>query len=411
MRLVAPDGSALWLAYGMNVHAGGTADVLDAAILSTVEPLRERLDVDGPFGLALRLDRDGVAELVEDDDRRHLLRDMLRANDLVPFSGNAFVVGSFHDAGTKSNVYRPTWSEAERVEYTVAFAEVLADLAGPGADVSLSTAPLSFKPFSEATGFEDVAARRLVETARRFADVEERTGARVRLAIEPEPLCTIETTAEAIRFFAGPLARALGEIADRREAEAVRARLGVCYDVCHQAVEGEDPEESLLALAAARIPVVKVQASCALVLDDPSDAAGRAVLARFDEPRWLHQVAAGRHVPTPLLAADLPEALRGPSAASWAATAPWRVHLHVPVHRETLTPPLRTTRDVLERALRAVVRDGSCAHLEIETYTWDGLPSEVRAGGLVESLAREYEWVLGVLASEGVRRWSSEDAP
>src|SRR5262245_49131059 len=214
MRLVAPDGSTLWLAYGMNVHAGGSADVLEAAILSTVDPLRERLDVDGPFGLALRFDRDGVAELFEDEDRRRLLRDLLRADDLVPFTGNAFVVGSFHDAGTKASVYRPTWAEAERADYTVAFAEVLADLAGPGASVSLSTAPLSFKPFGEPDGFEDRAARRLVETARRLGDVEARTGARVRLAIEPEPLCTIETTAEAIRFFAGALRRALGEARD-----------------------------------------------------------------------------------------------------------------------------------------------------------------------------------------------------
>src|SRR5262245_8817782 len=128
MGVVAPDGSTLWLAYGMNVHAGGSADVLEAAIVSTVDPLRERLDIDGPFGLALRFDRGGVAELFEDDDRRRLLRDMLRADDLVPFTGNAFVVGAFHDAGTKSSVYRPTWAEPERAEYTLQFAQVLADL-------------------------------------------------------------------------------------------------------------------------------------------------------------------------------------------------------------------------------------------------------------------------------------------
>ncbi len=35
-------------------------------------------------------------------------------------------------------------------------------------------------------------------------------------------------------------------------------------------------------------------------------------------------------------------------------------------------------------------------HLEIETYTWDVLPAELKASA-VESIAREYEWALGVL--------------
>ncbi len=101
-------------------------------------------------------------------------------------------------------------------------------------------------------------------------------------------------------------------------------------------------------------------------------------------------------------AADLPEALTGPDAAAWAAAGPWRVHCHVPVHLETLSPPLRTTQPVLARALRAALaRRGLTSHLEIETYTWDGLPAEVRAGGLVASLAREYAWVLARLREAG----------
>jgi len=32
-------------------------------------------------------------------------------------------------------------------------------------------------------------------------------------------------------------------------------------------------------------------------------------------------------------------------------------------------------------------------HLEIETYTWDVLPAGLKVN-LLESIAREYEWVL-----------------
>jgi hypothetical protein len=76
----------------------------------------------------------------------------------------------------------------------------------------------------------------------------------------------------------------------------------------------------------------------------------------------------------------------------------------VPVHRADAIPPLSTTRADLERALRRVARGDVTAHVEIETYTWEGIPEEARPESLVESLAQEYEWVLATLAEEGVRR-------
>ena len=396
MRLRGPDGADFWLGYGMNVHRDGSVEGLEAAVRDTVGPLRERLGADGPFGLAIRLDADGVADLVDDAPRRRLLADTLEAADLFPFTGNAFVVGGFHDVGAKASVYRPGWAEPARVAYTLDFARAIAGLVGPGRDASLSTSPLAFRSAREGRDARARAVAHLVETGKRLCDLEAETGARVRLGLEPEPCCDLETTEEAIAFLTGPLADGFGD------DDAARARVGVCFDVCHQAVEGEDVVASLRALAAAGVPLVKLQASCAIVLEDPSDPAGREALGRFEEPRWLHQVVAGSGASL-RRAPDLPDVLRGRDAARWAATAPWRVHCHVPVHQETLVPPLRSTRPALEAALREVVRTRATPHLEVETYTFDALPAAVRAPTLAESLARELEWVLGVLASEGVR--------
>ncbi len=397
MRLKTPSGTDLWLAYGMNVHPGGGVDALEAAIASTVTPLRDRLGVEGTMGLAIRLDAEAVFELHEDEDRRRLLRDLLASEDLFAFTGNAFVAGDFHDVrGVKAEVYRPTWATQARVAYTIAFADVLADLAPAGSSLSLSTAPGSFRPFREAPGFDDRAAANLVRVGAHLTRLHEKTGVHVVLGLEPEPLCTIETTAEAIEFFRGPLARAsdAGPVA--------RSHLGVCYDVCHQAVEFEDPVANLEALSRAGVAVAKLQASCALELPDGADPVGRAVLARFDEPRWLHQTVARLRDGTVIRAKDLPDALTGERAAEFrAADGPWRVHFHVPVHQPTAIPPLRTTRADLERTLRVVATGTTTAHVEIETYTWDALPSEVRAGTLVESLARELEWTRAVLLDAG----------
>lgn len=399
MRLTTPAGTDLWLAYGMNVHPGGGVDALEAALASTVVPLRERLGVLGTMGIAIRLDAEAVFELHEDEERRRILRDLLASLELFAFTGNAFVAGDFHDVrGVKAEVYRPTWAEEARVAYTIAFADVLADLAPAGASLSLSTAPGSFRPFGEPADFDERAAVNLARVGAHLAHLHEATGRHVVLGLEPEPLCTIETTAEALAFFRGPLARAT-------DAEpAGRAHLGVCYDVCHQAVEFEDPVENLGALAGVNVAVAKLQASCALELPDGSDARGRAVLARFDEPRWLHQTTARTRDGTVIRAKDLPDALTGErSAAFLAAGGPWRVHFHVPVHRPSAIPPLATTRPDLERALGVVARGETTAHVEVETYTWDALPPEVRAETLVESLARELEWTRGVLLDAGCR--------
>ena len=324
---------------------------------------------------------------------------MLAGGDLVPFTANAFVMGEFHGPGVKESVYRPTWHDRERLDFTIEYAQAMASLRGPGHRLSLSTVPGSFKLFDEGPGAVHAMAVALATAAKRLRGLEDSAGTRVVLGLEPEPLCTLETVEEVIGFFRGPLRNAFG-----RERAALH-HLGVCYDVCHQAVEGEDPVDALARLAQADIPVVKVQASSALEIPDPSDPAARAALARFAEPRWLHQVVCDMGAGGHQRAADLPVALEGPDAERWAASGhPWRVHFHVPVHREEAVPPLKTTRADLERALVAIAEGGVTEHLEIETYTWDALPAEARADSLVESLAREYEWVLSVLLAAGCRR-------
>jgi sugar phosphate isomerase/epimerase len=396
MRLVTPSGRELWLAYGMNVHEGGTGEAVERAVDATVLPLRERLRASGPFGISLRLDLPGARALRDDDDARRRLRDRLASEALVPFTANGFVAGDFHALGAKAEVYRPGWHEAEREEYTLALAEVMAALRGPGSTVSISTSPVSFKPFLEPPDVVDRGARRLAVVARRLRAIEDSTSTRVLLGLEPEPLCTIETVDEAVAFFRGPLRHALGG-----DAGAAR-HLGICYDVCHQAVEGEDPVDGLGRLAAEGIPVVKVQASCALEVGDPSDPGLRAALARFEDPRWLHQVVVQR--PGGARVADLNEALAVRGEA-WPGRDPWRVHFHVPVHRDRLDGGLATTQRVLDAALARVARGDVTEHVEIETYTWASLADADRAGAtLVESIAREYEHVLGVLESNGARR-------
>ena len=40
-------------------------------------------------------------------------------------------------------------------------------------------------------------------------------------------------------------------------------------------------------------------------------------------------------------------------------------------------------------------------HLEIETYTWDVLPTHLKTGDIVDYVTRELEWVRDLLVPDG----------
>jgi hypothetical protein len=42
-----------------------------------------------------------------------------------------------------------------------------------------------------------------------------------------------------------------------------------------------------------------------------------------------------------------------------------------------------------------------CSHLEMETYTWEVLPSNLRSLSVVEQVAEEYFWTIKALKERG----------
>jgi sugar phosphate isomerase/epimerase len=318
------------------------------------------------------------------------VRDALAGAGLELVTVNAFPATSFHAPVVKDAVYRPAWTEPERFAYTCAVARAVAGIAPPGSDVPVSTLPLGFPKLAMPDQLR--AAALLFATVLELHRLRELTGTTIRLALEPEPCCAIETVAEAIEFFGvavRPFVHHLtaAGLSLSEADEAVRRHLGVCLDLCHAAVEHEDPVTSLARLRAAGVPVFKVQVSAAVEVPDPSDPDQRAALARFAEPRWLHQVGA----PGERVALDLPQAL---GDASLRAAKPWRVHFHVPLHLAEVGG-LPTTRPDVERFLRHAATMDDPPVLELETYTWSVVPGAT--DDLAANVAAEIAWVRGVL--------------
>ncbi|MEU0229315.1 metabolite traffic protein EboE, partial [Streptomyces sp. NPDC006284] len=281
------------------------------------------------------------------------------------------------------------WADPERLEHTTSLARVLAGLLPDDVtDGTISTLPLAWR-----TAYDDARAGQaraaLATLAERLDALEDLTGRCVRVGLEPEPGCVVETTGDAI----APLT-AVGH-----------DRIGVCVDTCHLATSFEDPDTALDALTAARIPIVKSQLSAALHAEEPSRPAVRQALAAFAEPRFLHQTRTITEAGDLRGTDDLDEALA--EGGPLPDRAPWRAHFHVPLHAAPAAP-LASTMEVLKATLARLVGGPHplTRHLEVETYTWQALPPELRPRAraqLTDGIAAELTLARDLLTDLGLK--------
>ena len=45
-----------------------------------------------------------------------------------------------------------------------------------------------------------------------------------------------------------------------------------------------------------------------------------------------------------------------------------------------------------------------CSHIEMETYTWEVMPPEMKNRNVVDQLVAEYDWTLQQLTERGLER-------
>lgn len=404
MRLDALPGSP-HLGYCTNIHAGEDwADVRDS-LARHVPAIRARLPIaaDSPLGIGLRLS-EVAARALDDGPTRDAFAAQLADLGAYVFSVNAFPYGRFHGTRVKERAYLPDWGDDARLDYTLRCARHLAALAPADVEGSLSTVPVAIAdPLRSATD-ECRMLRRLMGAVAGLAALERSTGRRLSLALEPEPGCVLETAQDARAFFETRLLSAsalsylvrLTGVSVAAAERLLRRHLGVCLDVCHAAVEFEEPAAALRALRDAGISVPKIQLSSAVRVPRMDDAFV-APLSLLDDGVWLHQVVVrGDHGGLAHFL-DLDEALAAWRAGEARVRGEWRVHCHVPVHRASLGP-LGTTRSSLRDVLAALRSEAASAHLEVETYTWDVLAASLGEADKSAAIAAELADVLDVLA-------------
>lgn len=394
--MIVQQNPPLHLTYCLNIHPGESWGDNLIALRDKTVAVKRRVSPEGWFGAGLRIAHRAAEELTASAEARAEALEFFAANQIYPFSINGFPYGRFHAGQVKENVYAPDWRSPERLHYTMQLADLLATWLPEEVDGSISTVPCSFKPWINDNADLTALVDNLAAAVAYLAALREDTGRDIHLGLEPEPDCYLETTAETIAFFKDVLFTAgTQEVARilkcyRSDAEAMmRRHLGVCFDTCHVALQGEDLTESLRAYQFEGIRISKIQLSAALRAQ--SNAESWEALRPFAEPVYLHQVK-GRSAAGALFSwYDLPTALD--ELPGFPEVEEIRVHFHVPLFF-TGSGPLQSTVNSLTPDFFHELHSGICSHLEIETYTFDVLPPEVHPGDVVRSVAREYAWAM-----------------
>jgi sugar phosphate isomerase/epimerase len=384
------------LSYCTNIHPGSDWAETFFHLQNYLPKIKARLSPDTPFGVGLRLSDMASREL--DENKLRDFKEWLQSEGLYVFTMNGFPYGNFHGEKVKEKVHHPDWTTKERLIYTKRLAEQIAQLIPEGQEGGISTSPIGYRhmyPGEEHQEALETGSVQLAELAVFLDQLEKETGKLIHIDIEPEPDGLLENSEEFLMFYRNILIpaaiKAFGATldipSDKAEAQLKRY-ITLCYDVCHFSLAYEEPEDVFLKMEKEGIRIGKIQISAALKArstgkdDEPIWKA----LSSFDEPVYLHQVTQATDDEV-ITYSDLPELLeKRPQFTEL------RAHFHVPIFLDTFGV-LQSTQEDITQVLHYLKHTPVSAHLEVETYTWEVLPVDLKEP-MADSISRELEWVL-----------------
>jgi len=319
------------------------------------------------------------------EDRVAEFGDFLECSGLTAFTMNGFPYGDFHSKTVKYRVYKPDWTQDERLNYTIDLVRILIELMPEGSDAGISTLPLGW-PCGE---FDyERAADNLLQVAEVLRIIELQTSKLIHLDIEPEPGCILSSSGDVVSFFKKYLLRG------RNEADILRY-IRVCHDICHASVVFEDQKTAIKNYIDNGIRIGKVHVSSALHADISADNFEPVFgqLKTFQEDRYLHQTYIRRHGRV-MSYDDLPDAI---SDVNLGTRGELRCHFHLPIFIEKFGSVGTTSNEIVD-CLKNIRKISDCRHFEIETYAWTVLPDELRTDDLAGGIAKELLWMQDQLA-------------
>ncbi|MEH0155767.1 metabolite traffic protein EboE [Limibacter armeniacum] len=392
------------LSYCTNNISGENWSEIKAKLQSVLPQVKKEVCPNEWMGTGLRIGYQAACDLNIEELSK--FKEWLDENKLYVHTLNGFPFGTFHQERVKDNVHRPDWMTDQRYDYTLKLSKILAKLLPHfEEDGSISTSPLSYAPWhgSNTAAINQVykvCANRLSRLVGELYDLKIETAKNIHIDIEPEPDGMLESTEDVISFFNTWLLpigiRYLIQhkgISVKEAENAIRTHIQVCFDVCHLALVYEDPVSSFKSYAENQIGIGKIQISSAVEANftgqKERDQKLLSSLSALKDYVYLHQVANQLSDGTILRYKDLCDAF---VAQVNEYPQKWRVHYHIPVFLDALES-LSSTQHAVISTLEHFFRYTTCKHLEVETYTWEVMPKNLRPSTLEECVTKEISWV------------------
>ncbi len=397
----------LHLTYCTNVHSGEDWPSVWDNLNKFVLEVKKGVADESPFGIGLRLSKQAADELNTNDNIAKF-KLWLKQHNCYVFTINGFPYGAFQGESVKERVYLPDWTTRARVKYTLDLAQILAsimdkDLVSYG---SISTVPVGYKDTISSTKSIHQAVNHLIEVAIGLKKISDNSSRHIVLAVEPEPSCYLETTHDAISFFEEYIFSdsVYKYVFDQYKIPLnfvetiLRRHLGLCLDLCHAAVEFENPDEVIAEISRTEIFLAKIQISNSLVIDDVNSCSVKK-LVDFEDGVYLHQVVESRGGELTHFS-DVDAAIQHYQAREitekYLSELEWRIHFHVPIFLNSLAD-YSSSQVFIEKILSNQMTLKLTQHFEIETYTWNVIPDKYKKMDTVQSIVCEMNWAKGRL--------------
>ena len=396
------------LTYCSNIHPGEKWSEHFAKLKESIPVIKKKISPVEPFGIGLRLANSASLELRKQENFEEF-KNWLAENDCYVFTMNGFPYGGFHNTVVKDQVHAPDWLSPDRVAYTIRLAQILASLLPEGVDGGISTSPLSYKFWHKEDSLPstfETATFNLLQVVDQLIRIKRATGKLIHIDIEPEPDGLLGNGKQFLQWYMQyllplgiPYVQERYSINEDEASSMIREHIQLCYDVCHFAVGFEDHAHMIEEIRSLGIKTGKIQISAALKSTLPENIKDRTpfidAFKKFNEPVYLHQVVAMQKDGNLLYYPDLGVALND---ALNPEVVEWRAHYHVPLFISSYGV-LQSTQADIRKVLSIHDHNMFTFHLEVETYTWDVLPDDMRLP-VNDSIIREMQWVIDIIRHE-----------
>lgn len=388
------------LTYCSNIYSADTWKDIFINLKKNIPKISSKFSSNKAFGIGLRLSNNAATQLLENDNII-TFQQWLNDNNYYVATINGFVYGTFYNTEVKDKVYEPNWTTIERANFNLTLIEILSKLCPKGGDIGFSTSPLGYKfglHKKNNESLNDLTVQYLLVLIKKLVDIEKKECKTIHIDFEPEADCLLENIYDVVNFFekflltnvAFKLTKELNVTLNEAKSYILK-HFRICYDICHQAVQFEDHTKNFEILNTSGIKIGKIQLSSALEINVKKNNLNNLIidLNKFKDKVYLHQVVIKNLDGSFHKYRDLPEALENFDNSNESF---WRIHYHLPIFAEKYNNFFTTSKEI-QTVINFLKSSSITSCLEIETYTWEILPEELKLN-LIESIVREYKWII-----------------